>query len=272
MTDDANALRRRLTREHKARLEAEAIAERVTAELYATVAKLEKTNRELEDANQSIREFVAVASHDLNSPLTSVLGFAQLLRNEAASIEESKREETLDIILRQGERMRRLLEDLLLVSQLDAGALVPHTEDVAIFEELRRCVDQLGDDGRDITLEADDRLVVRADRDHVQRMVGNYLTNALKYGEPPIVAEAMCENSFIDVCIRDHGRGVPADFAARLFSKFSRADEETVRSRTGTGLGLSIVRGLAEANGGTAWYEPNEPEGSCFGVRLPKAG
>src|SRR5262249_20650906 len=110
-----------------------------------------------------------------------------------------------------------------------------------------------------------------ADPDHIQRIVGNYISNAIKYGQEPIVTEAASNPPFVDVRVRDCGHGVPDEFVDRLFSKFSRA-EQVKAAKPGTGLGLSIVRTLAQANGGDVWYEPNAPAGSCFGVRLPAAG
>ena len=73
----------------------------------------------------------------------------------------------------------------------------------------------------------------------------------------------------MEVRVCDHGEGVPEEFVPRLFGKFARADNASRRAK-GTGLGLSIVRGLALVNGGDAWYEPNDPCGSCFAVRLPR--
>jgi signal transduction histidine kinase len=260
-----------LARERKARQEAEAIAERVTGELYAAVEKLAQTNRDLEDANQSMKEFVAIASHDLNNPLISIVGFADTLLQQATSSGDEHTQQALRIILNQGARMGRLIEDLLFLSSLEAGAVQPHTMDVVVAWELERSIEQLGDEGAAIRMHADAELVVRADPDHVQRILGNYLTNALKYGAAPITAEAASEGNFVDVRVCDHGRGIPEEFTGRLFSKFSRSETEETRSHPGTGLGLSIVRGLAVANGGDVWYEPNAPEGSCFGVSLPRA-
>ena len=111
---------------------------------------------------------------------------------------------------------------------------------------------------------------VHADPDHVQRILANYLTNAIKYGEPPIDVRLGSVHGFIEVRVVDRGPGVPVDFEPRLFGKFSRAEGTATAGRTGTGLGLSIVRGLALANGGDAWYERNVPRGSCFAVKLPE--
>jgi signal transduction histidine kinase len=269
--DPVDAVERRLARERKARREAEAIAERVTGELYAAVEKLERTNRELADANQSIREFVAVASHDLKNPLTSILGFAELLRDQAQSSSSPDQLAMLDIILKQSGRMQRLVQDLLLLSQLEAGALQPQLTEICVAEELVRYAEILGPDGSGIAVDAERALVVRADPHHMERIIGNYLTNALKYGGPPIRMEAVPAREFVAVRVCDYGQGIPDEFVARLFSKFARAADAATSDRLGSGLGLSIVRGLALANGGEAWYEPNRPFGSVFAVRLPAA-
>jgi signal transduction histidine kinase len=96
-------------------------------------------------------------------------------------------------------------------------------------------------------------------------------TNALTYGEPPVDVNAESSGPFVEVGVEDRGPGVPADLAPRLFAKFARGEDRAAR-REGTGLGLSIVRGLAQANGGDAWYRPAVPRGSCFLVKLPRAG
>jgi signal transduction histidine kinase len=111
---------------------------------------------------------------------------------------------------------------------------------------------------------------VHADPDHVERILTNYVTNALKYGERPVEVEAREDDGWVEIRVRDHGSGVPEEFIPRMWEKFARPNDSSDREK-GTGLGLSIVAGLARANGGTAWYEPNHPRGSCFCIRLPRA-
>jgi signal transduction histidine kinase len=261
-------LQRRLKRERKARREAEAIAERVTGELYATIGELERVNAELEKANDSIREFVAVASHDIRGPLTVMLGSTQLLRRRLHDLDEAQMNELLAAMEAQGRRLERLVDDLLTISRLEAGAVETHIDEISIALELERVVHEFGDDSVHVRVSASEDLVVLADLDHVHRILVNYLSNALKYGAPPIEARAERNGDYIEVRVLDSGVGVPEDFVHRLFAKFARAEDASARA-DGTGLGLSIVLGLARANGGDAWYEPNNPTGSCFAVRLP---
>jgi signal transduction histidine kinase len=113
-------------------------------------------------------------------------------------------------------------------------------------------------------------LEVVADRDHLHRILVNYISNAFKYGAPPVQVEASNTGDWVELVIRDSGAGISEDFAPRLFHKFARAETDGMNVEKGSGLGLSIVSGLARANDGEAWYEANQPSGSVFGVRFPK--
>ena len=270
--------RRRYDREHRARLEAEAIAERVTSQLYATGLELKEVNQKLEEANevleaanQSIREFVAVASHDMRGPLTSILGFTGMLLTKWDALKEEQRVDFLETIHRQGSHLERLVDDLLTISKIEAGAVDAHIQEVYLRRAIEEAVIQFSDQASEVSIEASYEIRVKADPDHLQRILVNYVENAFKYGLPPVRAAAAESNGWVEVRVCDVGRGVPEEFVPRLFDKFARAEDEVTRSQKGTGLGLSIVKGLARANGGDAWYEPNQPQGSVFAVRLPNA-
>jgi signal transduction histidine kinase len=114
-------------------------------------------------------------------------------------------------------------------------------------------------------------LVAVVDPSRHTRILGNYMGNAFKYGEPPVHIEAERVGDFVELRVRDHGLGVPPDFVSRLFTKFDCADTPTTRATQGTGLGLSIVKALAEANHGNARYRQDKPKGGCFVVRMPAA-
>lgn len=101
-------------------------------------------------------------------------------------------------------------------------------------------------------------------------MITNYFENATAYGRPPVTVRVTSTPDAVEVRVRDSGPGVPEHFVPRLFDRFSR-DPATTRGTEGSGLGLWIVRSLARSNAGDAWYEPGEPDGACFCVRLPKA-
>jgi signal transduction histidine kinase len=263
--DAAAALERRLLRERAARREAEAIAERVTSELYGTSLELRQANDDLQSLNAALREFVAIASHDLRGPLTGILGMASLLHRRWDDLDAERRRDCLASIERQGHVLQRLVEDLLTVSRIEAGAIDIAAETLLLRSAVTTLVDDTAgaDDGVEVLGED---VAADVDPDHLRRIVGNYLGNAIKYGASPIRVEIREADGWAEILVRDSGAGIPEDFVPRLFGKFARGERS--RDKGGTGLGLSIVQGLARANGGDAWYEPNEPHGSCFGVRF----
>lgn len=272
---EPGSLARRYERERRARLAAEAIAEEVTGKFYATVMELDKVNAQLtqanqvlDGANQAIREFVSIVSHDLRGPLSSILGFSELLADRWRDITDQVRAEYLEIILRQGGLLARLIEDLLTVSRIEAGEVEIHIEDIYIRTAIEQVISTF-QEHPEIKVSSPRGLKVKADPDHLERILHNYIGNAFKYGRAPVEASASAKNGWVEVHVRDQGDGVPEEFLPRLFEKFARADS-TSRQQKGTGLGLSIVKGLARINGGDAWYEPNLPSGACFGVRLPR--
>lgn len=271
MNDDEEVkrLQKRLERERKARHDAESIAEKVTRDLYLTAVEREQMNVVLENANQSLREFVAVASHDLRAPITAILGYSSTLYKRWDRFPEEQKLEFLAVIGREGQRLSRLVDDLLVISRIESGEVMAKIEEVSLARTFENITQEFGERALGVEIVLDGDLRVLADPDHVQRILTNYLGNALKYGDPPIKAEADDAGEWVELRVSDSGEGIPEEFLPRLFGKFARAD--TVHKKEGSGLGLSIVRGLARANGGDAWYEPHFPTGATFGVRLPNA-
>lgn len=268
---DVARLTKRLERERKARAEAEAIAERVTAQLYETVGEVTRINGRLQAVNQMMLDFVAIASHDLRGPITAIGGFASILTDSWEKVTEEKRRECVAVIGRQAGHLALLVEDLMVVSQIEAGALSPRRAVVNLAETIDHALEGLAARAAEVQRSVPADLTVLADPEHVHRIIVNYVENALKYGRAPIEIQAVDGDGFVDLRVCDRGSGVPEGFVDRLFARFARSDDARSSGQQGTGLGLSIVRGLAQANGGDARYEPNEPTGSCFIARLPKS-
>lgn len=265
MEDATSAeLQRRLERTRRAQREAEGLAERVTSDLYAAV-------QELKALNETMRDFVAIASHDLHTPLTAIAGFASVLDKRWDSLDADRRRDFLAAIERNAKELTHLVDDLLTVSGIEAGAVETHAEAIEVRRVTQQAMLNFADRATDTRVAIDVSIAVVADPSHLQRILTNYLTNAFKYGKPPVQISAKTTYGWVEIRVCDRGEGVPADFVPRLFARFARADTHTTRRERGSGLGLSIVQGLAQINGGDAWYEPNRPTGSCFGVRLPAA-
>jgi len=219
---------------------------------------------------EAMREFVAIASHEMRTPVTVISGFAGLLVAEWGELDEKERLDMLASIDRNSKHLAHLTEDLLTVSRIETGNIEPHPERISVRSSIERVVHDSGAEfSPEPELVVDSELSVYADPDHFDRMLFNYLSNAYDYGRFPVSIVASNGGPFVRLAVKDCGPGVPPDFADRLFRKFARADKKMSKATDGTGLGLSIVKGLARAAGGDAWYEPNDPIGSTFGLSLP---
>jgi signal transduction histidine kinase len=231
---------------------------------------VERANRELEAGNQTLKDFMAVAAHDLRGPVSAVIGFASTILQRWGALSDEEMQEYVGIIEGRARYMTRMLDSLLTVSKIELGAIEVHREEIEVNHAVRTALVEVGDRAAEVEIRSPEGLRLMADPDHVHRILVNYLTNAFKYGGPPIVVEAREDGMHVEVVVSDFGEGVPAEFAGRLFHKFARAERKETREETGSGLGLSIVRGLALANDGDAWYAPNRPTGARFAVRLPR--
>lgn len=217
-------------------------------------------------SNMAMQDFVATASHELRTPLASVIGFAHILKDHGSQTSDAQRADWLDGIARNAERAARLVDDLLTVSTIQSQIVETRRD---LVDVAAAAGDAMSSCGVEADIEVEDGLVVFADADHVRRIVMNLLTNAEKYGQPPVRVVAARRGTAVEIRVFDAGDGVPVEFRARLFDKFTRGPEH--HDVEGTGLGLAIVQGLAHANGGTASYE-HDGERWCFAIRLPGHG
>lgn len=221
-------------------------------------------------SRDAMRDFVAIASHDLRTPVTVIQGFSQLMTQQWDVLSDEKRQGFAAAIERQSVLLDRLVRDILTVSRLDVQEVEVLTLRVDVSHSAEDAVASMTEDA-EVNVRSKGCVIAQADPEHVSRMLHNYLRNALVYGAPPYTVEIEGRDGWVTVRVRDGGVGVPTEFAPKLFDKFARVDKKKSRAVQGTGLGLSIVKGLAEANGGNTWYEHNDPRGACFGFRLPAA-
>jgi PAS domain S-box-containing protein len=238
---------------------------RAEEELERAAVELQRANEDLRAADALKDHFVAVTSHELRTPLTSVLGFAKTLLSHWERIPEVEKRDQIRLIEDQANRLSRLVDELLTLSKIEAGALEARPRPVPAGEAVAAVLTAFGDAAKGIEVDIDREQRVLADPDHLHQILTNYVANALKYGRPPITIEATDVDEHVEIRVSDNGEGVPPAFVPRLFERFAQAGT----AQGGTGLGLSIVKGLARAQGGEVWYEPGEPQGACFGLRLP---
>lgn len=222
---------------------------------------------ELRAATEAMRDFVAIASHDMRTPITVIKGMGLTLRDRWDAIPPESRHRHLDAIVRKAGELASLVDDLLTVSKLESGSM--GSEPVAV--DLAVVAGQILEDLKENRFEMliPENVSTFVDPAHLHRILTNYVENARRYGAPPYRIEASKKNGLVHLAVVDHGSGVPIAFEPRLFEKFARAEKQESKANEGTGLGLSIVRGLARAAGGEAWHERLEPSGSRFCVSLP---
>jgi signal transduction histidine kinase len=224
--------------------------------------------RELKAAVEQRDTVLAVAAHELRTPLAVILGMAEILRDGWAGLSEDRRLHLVDLIATQAHHLRVVVRKLLTLSRIEAGVLGAEPVTFDPSELVLSRLPELGDRSRDVRVACPAGLVAYADPDHLWQILANYFENAFKYGTPPVEVSATERDGWVELRVCDLGPGVPDELVPRLFDRFSRGPEAQ-RQAEGAGLGLSIVRSLAEAGGGEAWYEPGEPAGACFCVRVP---
>jgi PAS domain S-box-containing protein len=222
-------------------------------------------------------DFVATASHELRTPLAAVYGAAQTLRRHDFALDEAGRNRFVSLIVEESERLNRIVNDILLANQLDAGRLDLVGEPFDAGDLVQRVVESAREHGppeiRFETTVADSTPPVAADRDRVRQVLANLVDNASKYSPDGGLVEVGARAGEGVACfyVRDEGLGIPADEQSRIFEKFYRLDPAMTRGIGGTGLGLYIVNELLERMNGRIWVKSQEGVGSTFFFELPAA-
>lgn len=238
------------------------------AEHARQAEELAAANEQLAAADQLKDQFLAMANHEMRTPLTAIGGFTRTMLDLEDRFGPAERRAFLEIISEQTDRLTRMVDDMLLLSRIELGTFAVQPEDIEVTRVARRAL--RGVRRGDVVVHGDDALLARVDPHHFEQMLLNYVDNAHKYGAGVIDVDIrLGADRAVEVRVRDEGAGVSHEFEARLFDRFTRSDEHASSPARGAGLGLSIVRGLARAQGGEAWYEPREPRGSQFCLRLP---
>ncbi|HZG36047.1 MAG TPA: GAF domain-containing protein [Gaiellaceae bacterium] len=209
--------------------------------------------------------FVAIASHELRTPAASVYGVLTTLARRDNDLTPDVREELLRTGVQQGERLKRLVEELLDLSRLDSGAIRINAKPLAVRAALEQIAREAVPAGTPLRLDVPRDLAATVDRIVLDRIVSNLLTNAARYGEPPLLVAAEQRNQHLHIAVSDEGRGVPKELQGRLFERFARGEEAV-----GSGLGLAIARSYARAHGGDIVYAP-DGQGARFELVLPGA-
>jgi signal transduction histidine kinase len=222
----------------------------------------------LERANEVQANFIALAAHELRTPMTTIHGFVTTLHHLGNRLDEEQRDTVRNALIQQTDRMARLVEQLLDLSRLDAEAIEIAPEDVNVRTQVEEIVRAAAPDPNAVQVDVPETARATVDRNVLDRVVGNLITNAFRYGQPPVTITAERTDRHLRISVEDRGRGVPAEFVPDLFERFSRS-EGSRASAVGTGLGLAIARSYARAHGGDLVYEDATPTGARFKLVLP---
>ena len=222
-------------------------------------------------------DFIATASHELRTPLAAVYGAAQTLLRHDFALDEVGRDRFVSLIADESERLGRIVNEILLANQLDAGRLDIEFEPFDPAEVVERVVESTrvyAPPTVSVEFEAGDDLPrVAADLDKVRQVLVNLVENAIKYSPDGGQVEVGVEerDDAVRFFVRDEGLGIPSQEQERVFEKFYRADPQMIRGVGGTGLGLYICKELVGRMGGRIWVESSGEKGSTFFFELPVA-
>jgi len=240
---------------------------------FGALLRLRDQSEAAADRAQSERfrsDYASVIGHELRTPLTTILGVLKTVsRPELAPANEDARD-LIGMAVIQGERLRRLIEDMAAVAHIDEGIPIrPELVHVATLVE--RAVETVPGAADLTTLRiTEDLPPLILDPEHVRRILAHLVGNAVKYGEgAPILVGAAREGDDLVLTVADRGPGMPEEAAARAFEPYEQPVRTEVDAYGGVGLGLSICRGLTEAMGGGITHRPTRGGGATFVVRLP---
>jgi signal transduction histidine kinase len=236
----------------------------LVAERVAIAIERAQLHEELIQLDQLKLNFVAIASHELRTPATSVYGVLKTLSERGPALTEELREELIRVGVEQGERLRRLLEELLDLSRLDARAINVDPRPLVLKSALADVVHGALPATDAVELDIPDDLAAVVDPLVLERVISNLVANAVRYGKPPIRIVAQQRDRHLRVAVEDAGPGIPKDLEGRIFDRFARGG-----SGTGHGLGLAIARAYAQAHGGDLVHDPRSG-GARFELLIPQ--
>ncbi len=224
---------------------------------------------------RSKSELVAIASHQLRTPLTAMRGNVELLMDESYGPLNVDQKELLSDMDISTNRLISMVNDMLDITKIEKGTLDMDPEDVVLKEVIDSICEDFSDYARRrevvVSINVPKNISVFVDRSRVRQVLQNLIDNAIKYGGRPgkLEIEAMLDGDYALVTVKDNGIGIPKTEHSRIFGRFYRASNTSNSSSSGSGLGLYIVRSIVEQLGGKIWFESDEGEGTKFSINLP---
>ncbi|WP_175615951.1 sensor histidine kinase [Piscibacillus halophilus] len=254
------------------------------SELAETFEKMRQQLKETEELNeryeQNRKELIASISHDLKTPITSIKGYVNGIRDGVANTPE-KMNKYIETISAKSNELDDLIDELFMYSKLNLNKIPFHYEKMDLKAYLEDYVDELRFDIQErggtvhFQIEEGTDYIVEADREKINRVMSNVIDNSLKYmdkEEPQIEVTLKSDQSQVTVEIKDNGSGISEESLKQIFDQFYRTDESRNSSTGGSGIGLAIVKQIIENHGGNVWAESKEGIGTSVYLTLPKVG
>ena len=248
---------------------------RMIKQIHKSYIQLKKKNKELKQLNEFRSNMIDTVSHELRTPLTSIQGYTSRLLRQDIEIDEETKQKSLKIIKRQSERLKRMIEDLLVIPDIEGARLNFNLKPVALNSVIENSITLVkNDQNKEIINNTENcNVEILADNDRIEQVFVNLIENAIKYSkeDSPITIDCEEIENRVVISVKNDYDIIPREKLKTLFDKFTRIDDKTTRTTRGTGLGLFIVKGLVEAMNGEIRLYSNEEYGFCVKVYMPIA-
>ena len=242
-------------------------------DLWGVVAVLQDITGERKQEHLR-KEFVGDVSHELRTPLTYLQGYTEALLDGMVK-NQDEQDKYLNIILEETLRLRRLVDELLELSQIESGHIVLNKHQFSINNVVKRVIEKLKANAEvkniDLVLNAENNNIVFADEDRIEQILINLVDNAIRYSKEcgQVEIEVRQKDEGIVVGVKDNGPGIPEDELPFIWERFYKIDKARTRQKRGTGLGLAIVKKITEVHGGKVWAKNSTKGGAEFYFGLP---
>ena len=248
---------------------------RMVNQIHKSYVQINKKNKELKQLDEFRSNMIDTVSHEFRTPLTSIQGYTSRLLRQDIEIDEETRQKSLKIIKRQSERLKRMIEDLLVIPDIEGAKLNFNLINIPINTVIENSILLVkNDSGKEIINNVQNcSTEIVADNDRIEQVFVNLIENAIKYSTEgsPITLDYETEGNKLIVSVKNEYDIIPREKLKTLFDKFVRLDDSTTRTTRGTGLGLFIVKGLVEAMNGEIRLYSNDESGFCVKIYMPLA-
>lgn len=246
---------------------------RMISQIHKSHIQLNKKNKELKQMDEFRSNMIDTVSHEFRTPLTSIQGYTSRLLRQDIEIDDETKQKSLKVIKRQAERLKRMIEDILVIPDIEGSRLNFDLKPVSIESVIENSTMLVKNNANKeiinniVACDID----VMADYDRLEQVFVNLIENAIKYGkdETPVVLDYELREDKLVISVKNDYDIIPREKLKTLFDKFTRIDDSTTRTTRGTGLGLYIVKGLVEGMNGEIRVYSNEECGFCVKIYLP---